>query len=381
MSQPKPNSKYSHFTFWGIILVIAILFFLANERKQEQAANTPSQHAIPPASKPDNSASSHTSVATRKISNSSEETDNLVIPFSQMISTPPVNDLIFDSRGGLWAATDKGVCSLISGNLKEYSSDYGTFPVPQAECLAFDGQKIWIGTMFGLYSMTRSGRTEKHEISSIPGTEMIWDILYDGVTIWVGTQSGAAFMDKDGKFITIDSQVSNGGLRDDWCQNILRFSSWFVAIHDKGISFWNTSFKASNPEFWKNIDNAKSGIIRPVSCAAFDGKSLWLGSSKGVLNLTTPIEKLFSESVSNFINYTTVHGLPSNRINAIIAHKGDIWVGTEAGLARISSDKIQTVAPADGSIVPPIRALAASGDILWLGTEKGIQFINTAMVN
>ncbi len=229
--------------------------------------------------------------------------------------------------------------------------------------------------------MTRSGRIQKHEVLADPAGEIIWDVAFDGITIWVGTQAGAAFLDKKEKFVVIDSKISNGGLRHNWCQRILRFSSWFVAVHDKGLSFWNTNFKAANPKFWKNIDNARSSIIRPVSDLTFDGKHIWLATAKGVLFLTTPLDKLFSEPVSNFISYTVVHGLPANRINSIIAHKGSVWVGTDQGLARIHNERIHTILPSNGQTTGRIKSLSASGDILWLGSETGIQFINTAMVD
>jgi ligand-binding sensor domain-containing protein len=370
------STRRSHFTFWSVILVIAIIFFFANERQEEK--NVPTQ-TMP--GKVDNSARSDTSVASRKFTSTPQQKGNLHIPFSPNFPTPPVNDLVVDSRGTLWLATEKGVCSITNGIIKEYSDDKGTFPAPQAESIAFDGQKIWVGTLFGLFSMTRSGRVEKHNVISNPAGELIWDVAFDGMNIWVGTQAGAAFMNKDGKFTLIDSKVTNGGLRHDWCQSILRFAGWFVAVHDRGISFWNTGFKASNPEFWKNIDNAKSGIIRPVSDMTFDGRHIWVATSKGVLYLTTPIEKLFSESVSNFISYTTLHGLPANRANAIISHRGSVWIGTDNGLARIREEKIQVITPVDGTSISGVKALAASGDILWIGTENGVQFINTAMVD
>jgi ligand-binding sensor domain-containing protein len=368
-------NKPSHTVFWLVITVVAAAFFFAGEKNLPEPEPAMNNKPISDAT----DARSDTLVASRKITGD-ENQGNLQIPFSQPIATARVNDLLVDTRGTLWVATENGICSINNGEVKEFSEAKGTFSAPQAECLAFDGQKLWVGTFFGLFSITRSGRIEKHSISSAPGSEIILDLYHDGISLWVGTQAGAALMDKEGKFVIIDSKISNGGMRNDWCQSIMRFSGWFVVAHDSGISFWNTGFKASNPEFWKNIDNARSGIIRPVTGLTFDGKHIWIATARGVLYLTTPLEKLFSESVSNFINFTTMHGLPDNRINAIISHRGSIWVGTNVGLARISDDRIQTIVPADGSGMPKVKALAASGDILWLGTDRGVQFINTAMV-
>ncbi len=370
--------NYSHAIFWLTILVVtAALFLFSESTTAPTASSSPTRPPITDSTE----ARSDTSVASRKISNDGQtDKGSIAIPFSPMIACSRVNDMVVDSRGTLWIATENGLNALNNGEMKEFSESKGTFPAPQAECLAYDGQKLWVGTLFGLFSMTRSGRVEKHTAISQPGGDFILDLNWDGISLWVGTHAGVAFMEKEDRFTLIDQQVSNGGLRNNWCQNIMRFSAWFVAAHDNGISFWNTGFKAANPEFWKNIDSGRSGIIRPINDMTFDGRHIWIATSRGVLYLTTPLEKLFSESVSNFVNYTTVHGLPDNRINAILAHRGAVWLGTGKGLARISEDKIQTIIPADGGSSPKILALAASGDILWLGTDRGVQFVNTAMV-
>jgi ligand-binding sensor domain-containing protein len=373
--------KFSNLTFWGAIIIIAVLFIAANRNKHEGNIPAANRNQIN-GQQPSNSADTNTSAASRRIGEDSKKREgNLLIPFSPIIKTAAINDLVVDSRGTLWGATEEGVCSISNGLLREFSLTRGTFPALQAQCIAFDGQKIWVGTLFGLYSITRSGIVTKHQISQDPASEIIWDITFDGITIWVATQAGIAFKNKKNDFFILDKKVTNGGLRNNWCQNILRFSGWFIVAHDNGISCWNTGFKASNPEFWKNIDNARSGIVRPVSGMTFDGQNIWIATAKGALFLNTPIEKLFSESVSSFVSYTTVHGLPSNRVNDIITHRGAIWLATNGGLARIDQEEIQTISPTDGTMAQNLTALAASGDILWIGNNEGVRFINTAMVD
>ena len=66
----------------------------------------------------------------------------------------------------------------------------------------------------------------------------------------------------------------------------------------------------------------------------------------------------------------------------MVFHKDSIWLGTSKGLARIiiHNNQIQTVSPITGEYNETIRKLALQDDILWIGTNKGVQFINTAMV-
>mgnify|MGYP000706048854 CR=1 FL=1 len=115
--------------------------------------------------------------------------------------------------------------------------------------------------------------------------------------------------------------------------------------------------------------------------AGNEGFSYWTMSLIAVVALPMLPLVVSSVLIMVFMKYTNIHGLPSNRINSIIAHKNAVWVGTDNGLARIKEEKIQTISSTEAKSPSNIKSLCASGDILWLGTESGIQFINTAMVD
>jgi ligand-binding sensor domain-containing protein len=372
----------SHLIFWGIIILIAFAFFKINENSKKPGKVISQSQTVASTKKEAISETSNTSAAPKKVSDQTSESAKVrIVPWSNVYKTAPVNDILIDPIGSVWAATEKGIAKIRNNAITYYRQEQGNFPVPQAECLAHDGKQLWIGTLYGLFSLRLNGLPEK-----IPGSEqlpsqIIWSLANDGLTIWVGTQNGIAFLNKKEKFQIINEKISNGGLRHGWCQNLLRFSSWLITAHDKGLSFWNTNFPASNPEVWKNIDFFKSEIPRPITDTAFDGKYLWMTSSKGVFCLTTPLKNLFATQMSNFVNFSEIHGLPSDKVNAIVAHKGTIWIGTDAGLAMIKGDTVAILSPASGHFSPKIRALAASGDLLWIGTDKGLHYMNTAMVN
>ncbi|NCB38051.1 MAG: hypothetical protein EOM80_04710 [Erysipelotrichia bacterium] len=372
--------KNSSLTFWIVTIVVAISFLLINESKSPVAPPSTETENMP-LEKGIETSAIDTGEAPKRISDTHDAEGKLLIPFSRVFKTGSVNDLFVDPRGRLWAATEDGISTLENELLTNYSINDGTFPFEQAECLTHDGKQMWIGTLFGLCCRNESGKFVRADSSDTLPSQIIYDLLWDGTTIWVGTQKGIAFKAPSGNFQTVDEHTTNGGLRNNWCKNIARFSNWLVAAHDKGISIWNTSFPASNPELWKNIDNARSAISRPVTGLVFDGKNLWISTAHGVLLLTTPIEKFFSEFVPNLVSYSKIHGLPTNRVNAMISHKGNIWIGTDEGLARIKNERIQLISPSSGNYTRNIRQFAASGDILWIGTDKGIQFINTAMVD
>jgi len=376
-------ARSSGWLFWLILILVSVAFLVANESpnqpesslSQTGSADGQIQDGATPAAAP------AISEAPKLISENGEPTSSLAVPFSRLYKTAAVNDILVDPRGFVWAATEQGLSSIKEDQLQNFSITEGSFPFQQAECLAYDGKDLWIGTLTGLCVQNDSGRFVRSELSDSLPSQLIWSLTWDGNTIWAGTQNGAAFMKPGSGFQTINEANTNGGLRNNWCHSLARPGTWFVAAHDRGLSIWNINFPASNPELWKNIDHARSVISRPITDIAFDGTRIWLGTGRGVLLLTTPVEKFFNDFTPNLVSYSRIHGLPANRVNALIAHRNSIWAGTDGGLVRIREDRIQLITASSGSAPERVRKLAASGDILWIGSDRGLQFINTAMVD
>src|SRR5258705_2238768 len=81
---------------------------------------------------------------------------------------------------------------------------------------------------------------------------------------------------------------------------------------------------------------------------ARDG-SLWFGTRRGGISR-------FKEG--RFRTFTTADGLPANTITrAIQDGDGVIWVGTSEGIARLVSERFETV-----SLIPKIDAFPVGGD-------------------
>lgn len=367
--------------FWLTVAVIAVVFMVIQDKGDNSNQPAPDQESVagqvPEQAEPATSISE----ASKLITDSREITGTLTVPFSKVFHTPPVNDILVDPKGRVWVAHESGIGCIYEERLQNYSINEGSFPYQQAGCLAYDGKSIWAGTLSGLCIQNESGRFVRSELSETLPSQVIWSIKWDGTTLWAGTQNGAAFMKPGSGFQTINEQNTNGGLRNNWCRHIDRAGGWFIVAHDRGLSVWNINFPASNPELWKNIDHAKSAISRPITDLAFDGRHIWLSTARGALMLSTPVERFFNDFMPNVVSYSRIHGLPGNRVNTLIAHRGAIWIGTDEGLARIKNERIQLITASSGDFSPHIRKLTASGDILWIGTDRGAQFINTAMVD
>lgn len=304
------------------------------------------------------------------------------IPYSNLIKLPPVNDIKADKSGKVWIATENGVYKYENNEISKYTLENGKYPFRQAECIEIENNNVLVGSLYGVSCLNHSvkfvDKTKEYELPS----SIIWEIKWDGNNLWFATQNGIAFKSIQKPTITLNSQNTNNGLRNNWCTHLLRFSNWLAISHDSGISLWYLNMQAANPTAWRNLDKTKSAISRPIRAMVFDGKKLWIGTPTGLMLLNTNTDKLYSRFSSELISFSELHGLPSNSINTMVFHKDSIWLGTSKGLARIiiHNNQIQTVSPITGEYNETIRKLALQDDILWIGTNKGVQFINTAMV-
>lgn len=68
-------------------------------------------------------------------------------------------------------------------------------------------------------------------------------------------------------------------------------------------------------------------------------------------------------------------GLPSDKVLAVLVHRGGVWAGTEKGLARIEGGRVVDVLDtADGLPFAAVSSLAADAETgdLWIGTLGGL---------
>ena len=93
--------------------------------------------------------------------------------------------------------------------------------------------------------------------------------------------------------------------------------------------------------------------------------TLWVGtSSAGVARYAR----------NKFRPLTKKDGLPSDSVHAVVEDTfGDIWIGTNAGLARVHNGRISVYKKSDGLAGDQVFALAAGLDqTLWIGTQEGL---------
>src|SRR5215203_4638556 len=79
-----------------------------------------------------------------------------------------------------------------------------------------------------------------------------------------------------------------------------------------------------------------------------------------------------STSLHRWGAVTLFHGLPSDQVRAVVQDaEGQMWFGTDAGLARYDGRRVQSVTT-EGLAGPRVRVLALGPDgALWVGADSG----------
>jgi len=128
-------------------------------------------------------------------------------------------------------------------------------------------------------------------------------------------------------------------------------------------------------------EGAGSGVglaSRFVTCIAVarDG-TVWVGTDKGLTAFTGTYNRAMNLYSLSSRQYTTADGLPSNKIQALVVDSLNAkWVGTDAGLARISPSGQTTSLPANRLVDPAGNVVSLAFDArrgyLWIGTPRGL---------
>jgi ligand-binding sensor domain-containing protein len=189
--------------------------------------------------------------------------------------------------------------------------------------------------------------------------------------LWAGTfRNGIDVLGPPGKVVAhIESESVreiNSLVEDATSQKMLAASSAGVLSFDANLG---------TTEHLSAADGLLSNSIMQVTHlndanARLDRSMLVLATSKG-LSLGVP---------GKFRGVTTVQGLPSNSLYAVLSHAGKLYVGTLGGLAVLEDGRVSRVFKDTNSKLTPnwVTALCAVGPRVFLGTYGGGVFELTA---
>ena len=347
---------------------------------------------------------------------------------------------ISDSGGSLWLATDTGL-SVIGSKLPPPSKEPAKNRFFDMELLSNgelwvasvpdDHQES-----YGVYQLNEQGWTVFDEDSGMPNNDLVAVETDSDGRIWIGSWGGGVSVRVRDRWFRINQKNSpliGIGTNKDfvaisdigrdiygnmWVVNVLggivvldkypirqsllipqksigletdihrvRFSGdkliWIssrtegLAVLDNG----GTTFDGSDDMF-AQINTAKEPQLtsnRVFDLLTTDNGTVWVATNNGLNSFTGSFSRATGlYTVTNWKTYLVSDGLPSNEINTLAEDAmGNIWVGSEEGLTRISplgSIDFTFTKSNSGLIDNRVKSLLFDGtnNALWIGTFDGL---------
>ena len=264
---------------------------------------------------------------------------------SNLTSTITINALQVDSKGKVYAGTDRG--------LKEYDAKTNSLrrsvfknkegvksindPI---QCLLIGKNNIWIGTMYtGLFKIKSNDTSKDHlfEINhfQISQNRLLSIINLPDKTVMCGTENEGLFhIDANGKIL--NHYLSNKSER----KNILSNSIWslfldrneriWMGYHNAGIGVYDKFYdKFENLESIPGIPNSLQ--INSVTAIVKDRfNRFWIAMDGGGIDVFDPKSSQYTHIGST--ENKVFSGLTNNYVEALlIDSKQNIWAGTWNG--------------------------------------------------
>lgn len=225
--------------------------------------------------------------------------------------------LAFD-RNNLFIGTDRGLIRLAQGD--SYASTIGTYDgLPDLEigCLHLDGDSLWIGTVRGPALYIVSARV----VSST------WPELDRFQVRGAATAGGRTYLATDRGAVVLEGSDS---LRPRWLEH------------------------PDAPE-----------LVRELEAVVFDGKALWWLAPEAVLAFDVHGEK--------WTRFMAAGNYLAGRGRCLAADSLNVWVGTDAGLARYfrDHDRWYVYRPEDGLMDDQVWAVRSQDGWVWAGGPRG----------
>ncbi len=257
-----------------------------------------------------------------------------------------INDVIQDSIGYIWMATNDGIFRYNGSSFvgfRNIPGDTTSIPSNAVQTLHQDKKgRIWALTDYGIGIYSYINNQFKQILpGSVPSK-----LPYRSITSMVETKDGSGFLGtfgggvlrfENGQFERLEGSIGWGSAEFDQ-QEVMSLlldqdSVLWVGTWNDGLIFYDLKTEVLTPFHHSEFNPGRIHCIKKVT-----DQSYWVGTNEGLL--------IFDHAQSKplIINHSTNPSFPGGEILEIEQDKnGVVWIGTRhAGLLAVSSRKLYT---------------------------------------
>lgn len=155
---------------------------------------------------------------------------------------------------------------------------------------------------------------------------------------------------------------------------------WIASLGESVSSRGGLTFASDDLQRWRWLEGTQQLSLAGTRIFRLDVREglAWAATDRGLVRLDTHASG--PPSAGDAVAWSATSGLPSDVVLSVAARPGGAWAGTSAGLVFVSDSASRRSARV-GSVGPvlaagaPVRALLATGDTLWVGTDLGLLLV------
>ena len=308
---------------------------------------------------------------------------------SDGLSHNTVRDILQDSTGFVWLATDDGLNKFDGYTFRKYlhtpNHDSIITNHPVRALAEDDRQNIWIGTWGGGVFVYNQSQDRFQSIAAFVDSSnldinFVSDLYYDTQDrMWAGTVGGLVLIDT--RTYSITSYQHDPANPRSLSSNVVldiaedAAGNLWLCTSGGGLNYFEPD-KEAFTHFRHQPDDPSSLSEDDVYSVLYDSQQrLWVGTWNGGLHLT-------SDPKQGFVHFQhqpdNPGSLSNNQIWTIVENQGNVWVGTDNGLCLFneadSSFSVHQNVPFDDKSLSANSIKCLQTDThsnLWIGTHEG----------
>jgi len=276
-----------------------------------------------------------------------------------------IKSIVQTTDGYLWLGTDEGLARFDGFEFTVFSKPAMDLPANSITALAAspDGS-LWIGTANGL-AQYRGKRFRTYTVKDgLPDNDITGLYSDHGGTLWIVAGVDLCRF-QDGRFTTFAPGAnlpvtSVRVVREDRRHNLL-VAGFDLPPAPQRPTLRVVSLMGDKVTTLVDDDRLAGDVVTTLLADSRD--NLWIGGTLGL------IERSANGRIRRFDSHS---GLPEDLVRSVVEDRdGNIWAGTNGGIARLEGDRFAV--PATGTESDVVRTLFEDreGD-LWVGGNDGL---------